>query len=161
MGRVAELEAEAEGLNEEIATARSDLVTQREAAAAEAERLSCAHEVAVSALEARRREEADAAEQRQAENDMAHAQVGIKLTTSTTTFPLERERERRFRVYEMAPGFCPGLRTFPLASHFSSCLTLKVIVDIQMFFKPVMLHDRIVREALGLRPSTRWSARPV
>ena len=98
VGRVAELEAEAEGLNEEIATARSDLVTQREAAAAEAERLSCAHEVAVSALEARRREEADAAEQRRAENDMAHAQVGIKLTTSTTTFPLERERERRFRV---------------------------------------------------------------
>jgi len=33
------------------------------------------NEVAVAALEARRREEADAAEQRQAENDMAHAQA--------------------------------------------------------------------------------------
>ena len=69
--RVAALEKEAADLNE---ATRSDLLAQREIAAAEAARLDAAHAAALSAVNARRREEAAAAEARLAEAEKMHSE---------------------------------------------------------------------------------------
>ena len=73
-GRIAALEREAEDINGEIRAARAALAQQREAAAAEAARLDAAHAAAVTALDARRREESAAADQRLAEREAKHAE---------------------------------------------------------------------------------------